>query len=88
MSLYVQPNAKADELIGEYGDKLKVRITAAPIDNKANKHLLTFLANIFAVPPSRIALVKGENQRSKRVRIIGPLKLPQLIENVLAKKAK
>lgn len=80
LELYVQPNAKKDELIGEYGDKLKIRITAPPVDNKANKHLLKFLAVIFAVPPSRIELIKGENQRAKRVKILNPIKLPIMIE--------
>lgn len=78
--LYVQPNAKKDELIGEYGDNLKIRITALPIDNKANKHLIKFLAKIFAVPVYRVELIKGENQRTKRVKILNPTKLPELIQ--------
>jgi uncharacterized protein (TIGR00251 family) len=82
LNLYVQPKAKKDELIGEYDDKLKIRITALPIDNKANKHLLKFLAKTFAVPLSRIELIKGEHQRAKRVKIVSPVKLPELIENL------
>lgn len=80
LNLYVQANAKKDELVGEYNDKLKIRITALPIDNKANKHLLKFLAQTFAVPASRVQLIKGENQRAKRVRILCPAKLPDLIQ--------
>ena len=81
LNLYVQPNAKKNELVGEYGNKLKVRITALPIDNKANKHLRKYLAKIFAVPLSHIELIKGENQRAKRVKIVSPVKLPERIEN-------
>ena len=76
LNLYVQPGAKTNELIGEYGDNLKIRITAQPVDNKANKHLLNFLAKTFAVPASQVRLISGENQRSKRVRILNPTKLP------------
>ena len=79
LNLYVQPNAKQNELVGEYADKLKIRITAPPVDNKANKHLLKFLAKTFAVSLSRIQLVSGENQRTKRVKILNPKKLPDLI---------
>ena len=79
LTLYVQPNAKQNELVGEYADKLKIRITAPPIDNKANKHLLKFLAKTFAVSTSRIQLISGESQRTKRVKILNPAKLPQLI---------
>jgi len=80
LHLYVQPNAKKDELVGEYGDNLKIRITALPVDNKANKHLLKFLAKTFAVPNSHVKLMKGENQRAKRVKILNPAKLPELIQ--------
>lgn len=80
LSLYVQPNAKKDEIIGEYGNNLKIRITALPADNKANKHLLKFLAKTFAVPNSRIELIKGKNQRTKRIKILSPTKLPESIK--------
>ncbi len=79
LNLYVQPNAKQNELVGEYDNKLKIRITAPPVDNKANKHLLKFLAKIFAVSLSRIQLVSGENQRIKRIKILNPKKLPDLV---------
>lgn len=80
IKLYVQPNAKKDEIIGEYGGNLKIRITALPIENKANKHLIKFLAKTFAVAPSKIKLVKGENQRIKRIKILNPSALPDLIK--------
>ena len=79
LNLYIQPNAKQDGWFGEYGDNLKIRITAPPVDNKANKYLLKFLANTFSVSPSRIKIIKGENQRNKRVEILNPQKLPEFI---------
>ena len=82
LHLYVQPNAKKDEWIGEYGKNLKVRITALPVENKANKHLLKFLAKSFAVPASQVALLKGENQRTKRVKIINPHQFPDNLEDL------
>jgi uncharacterized protein (TIGR00251 family) len=80
LELYVQPKAKNDELVGEYNDRLKVRITAPPVDNKANKYLLKYLAKAFGVSASRVELLKGENQRTKRVKIISPAKLPGFIK--------
>ena len=80
LNLYVQPNAKSDQLVGEYNDKLKVRITAPPVDNKANKYLLKFLAKTFAVSVSKVTLVKGESQRTKQVKVYSPKKLPELIK--------
>jgi uncharacterized protein (TIGR00251 family) len=79
LELYVQPKAKNDEWVGEYNGRLKVRITAPPVDNKANKYLLKFLAKTFAVSASRVTLLKGENQRNKRMKIIEPMTLPDFI---------
>ena len=80
LSLYVQPNAKKDEWVGKYGENIKVRITALPIENKANKHLLKFLAKSFSVPVSQVVLLKGENQRMKRIKIMNPHHLPANLE--------
>ena len=79
LSVYLQPNAKKDEFVGEYGDSLKIRITALPVENKANKHLIKFLAKSFAVSVSQVKLVSGEKARRKRVKILAPHKLPSLI---------
>ncbi len=46
----VQPKASKDELAEILGDQLKVRITAPPVDGKANKHLLAFLSKLFKTP--------------------------------------
>jgi hypothetical protein len=72
----VQPRAKRDELIGPQGGHLKVRITAPPVDGKANDHLCRFLAKEFGVPQSRVELLAGDQTRLKRVRIHDPRKLP------------
>lgn len=82
LNIYVQPNAKKDELVGEYNNRLKIRITAPPTDNKANKHLIKFLAKFFAVPPSRIELIKGETQRNKLFKIFNPGPLPSPLNNL------
>ena len=81
LNLYVQPNTKKDELIGEYGNNLKIRITALPVENKANKHLIKFLAKTFSVSSTKVELLKGENQRIKRVKILAPATLPDIIKS-------
>ena len=74
-----QPKASRDEIIGPQGGDLKVRITAPPVEGKANAHLIRFLAKIFGVPRARITLVSGEKGRSKQLRIEAPARLPEII---------
>lgn len=75
----VQPRASRDELGEVLAGCLKVRITAPPVDGKANAHLIRFLAEVFGVAKSRIALLDGETSREKRLRIESPRSLPPLV---------
>jgi uncharacterized protein len=79
LNLHIQPRASHDELVGPHGDRLKVRITAPPVDGKANEHLIRFLAKTFGVPKSQVTLVSGETGRDKRISIANPTRLPPLI---------
>ncbi|MFZ1573937.1 MAG: DUF167 family protein [Chromatiaceae bacterium] len=79
LSLRVQPRASADTIGEAAGDHLKIRLTAPPVEGKANVHLRRFLAKLFAVPQSRVELVSGEQARLKRVRIQVPGRLPDFM---------
>lgn len=83
LALKVQPKASRDELAEPLGGELKVRITAPPVDGKANKHLIAFLAKLFGVPKSAVILEAGDAGRSKRLRIQKPRRLPSLIDRGL-----
>ena len=48
----------------------RVRLTAPPIDGRANDALIEFLAEHFQVPKSRIAIIKGLKSRNKTVNIM------------------
>lgn len=79
LHLYVQPGATKDEIVGPYGDSLKVRITAPPVDNKANQHLVKFLAKIFGVTKSQLHLLSGNTNRHKKISVSSPCQLPDMI---------
>lgn len=78
LSLRVQPRAKRDEFAGVLDDHLRVRVTAPPLDGKANEQLRRFLAKTFGVPRSRVELVAGRQGRLKRLRIRAPSRLPSI----------
>jgi uncharacterized protein len=79
LSVRVQPRASRDELAGVQGERLKVRITASPVEGEANAHLVRFLAERFRVAKSQITLLDGESSRAKRLAIRGPRALPPAI---------
>ena len=74
--LQVQPRSGQDCFVAPLGDRYKIRITAPPVDGKANAHLLRYLAKAFGVNRGAVSLINGESSRSKGVRIRSPQKLP------------
>ncbi len=80
LKVRVQPRASRDEIVGPLGGDLKVRITAPPVEGRANAHLVRFLAAIFGVPRSRVTLIGGARGRSKQLRIEAPTRLPEMID--------
>jgi uncharacterized protein (TIGR00251 family) len=83
LNLRVQPRASRNAVAGPHGNQLKIHLTAAPVDGKANSRLLKLLAGVFGVPNSRVELLSGFSSRSKRIRIIRPRRprrLPDSLE--------
>ena len=67
----VQPRASRDEIVGEYLDGLKIRLTAPPIDDRANQALRKLLATRLKVPLAAVRIASGERSRTKRVEVHG-----------------
>jgi uncharacterized protein (TIGR00251 family) len=67
----VQPRASRDEIAGEYQGGLKIRLTAPPVDDRANEALRKLLAARLKVPLSAVRIASGERSRTKRVEIRG-----------------
>ena len=69
--LHLQPRASKNEIAGVHGDRLKIRLTAPPVDSKANEALRGFLAEKLGVSKNQVRIVKGEKSRKKDVAIYG-----------------
>ena len=69
LRIKVKPNSKTDEIIREADGSLKVKIRAQPVDGKANKYLLEYLAKVLGLPKSKFSLLKGESNSFKTVKI-------------------
>ena len=67
----VQPRARKDEVASERNGRLVVRITAPPVDGKANAALRKLLAKRLGVPASAVTVVRGEASRDKLVEVEG-----------------
>ena len=71
IAVYAQPRASRSAVSGLYDGMVKVALAASPVDGKANKALLRFLADVLGVSRSSVSLVAGKTGRRKRVLAAG-----------------
>jgi uncharacterized protein (TIGR00251 family) len=71
LSLYCQPGAKSTEVQGEHDGRLKIRLSAPPVDGKANEALIQWLSKTLEIRRANIELLAGDLSRLKRVRVQG-----------------
>jgi uncharacterized protein (TIGR00251 family) len=67
----LQPRARRDEVVGERAGAVVIRVTAPPVDGRANDALCRLLAKRAGVAPSNVRVVRGQSSRDKVVRIDG-----------------
>ena len=70
-AIRVLPRSSKCELAGLQGDALKIRITAPPVEGRANEACIRFLASLFNVKKNRIAIEAGHKSKNKQVSIAG-----------------
>lgn len=80
LTLYIQPGAKLTQISGKHDQALKIRLAAPPIEGKANKALITFLAKKLSIPKNRIQLDSGTLSRHKIVTIQGKFQREEIMQ--------
>lgn len=66
VKLKISPNASKNEIIIT-DDLPKIKLTAQPIENKANKMLVEFLSKTFKIPKTSVIITKGETSKEKTI---------------------
>ncbi len=64
LKVRIVPNSSRNEIILE-DEFIKVKVTAQPVENKANKALVEFLSKTFKVPKTSIQIIKGGTSKDK-----------------------
>lgn len=82
LTFKISPNAKKNEIIKDDNGNIKIKITAQPIDGKANKCLIEFLSKQFKIPKTSIKILKGETSKDKTVFFdVNPNTQRKILEN-------
>lgn len=62
----IVPNSSKNEII-KTDATIKIKITAQPVDGKANKALIEFLSKQFKIPKTSIEILRGETSKEKTI---------------------
>jgi uncharacterized protein len=71
IAVRLQPRARANEIVGERDGVLVVRVTAPPVEGRANEALCRLIAKRARVGVRRVSVVRGAGAREKIVRVEG-----------------
>jgi uncharacterized protein len=82
VSCMLQPRASRNEVVGIYGEMLKIKLTAPPVDGKANAALRKYFSKLIKVPASSVTIVAGLTSRRKTVLLSG-VKAENIIEKII-----
>jgi hypothetical protein len=69
LTLKIVPNAKKTEVVGVENDAVKLRLSALPIEGRANEELVAFFSKSFKMAKRDVEIISGELGRNKRVRV-------------------
>lgn len=65
LRIQVVPNSSKTQVVGEHGERLKVKISAPPVDGKANEELIEFVQKKLNLKSSQIELLRGQTSKAK-----------------------
>jgi len=69
--VHVVPRASRTEVAGPYGDAIRIRLAAPPVDGAANAELIRFIAERLGVPRRAVAVTAGATARRKTISVTG-----------------
>ena len=72
LHIFLQQRASQNEWVGRHNGRIRLRVTAAPVDNQANRECMKFISKSLKTAKTNVKVVRGQNSRFKTVEIHKP----------------
>ena len=82
LTVKLVPNSSFKKIVDYTDEYIRIKISAPPIENKANKELISFCSEFFKVNKSKISIISGEKSKLKKV-LFKDTKLDELIQKLM-----
>lgn len=80
LDVKLTPNAKVNEICDIRESVVYIKLNAQPVDGKANKALIDYLAKQFKTPKKDVLILKGLTSKNKRIQINNPRQYPDILK--------
>ena len=80
-AVHVVPKAVKNEVVGKYGDALKIHLTSNSVGGIANDTLINFIADKLGIKREKVEIVAGLTSAAKMVIVVGVM--PTKVEEQL-----
>ncbi|MDI9570161.1 MAG: DUF167 domain-containing protein [Pseudomonadota bacterium] len=71
LDIKVLPRSSRCGICGIQGDALKIKVTAPPVDGRANEEIVAFLADVLGIRKGQVTITAGRNATRKVVAVTG-----------------
>lgn len=71
LNIRVLPRSSKNQVVGKMADgTLKVKLTAPPVDGKANESLIELLSGEYKISKNKIKIVRGGTSKNKIIELL------------------
>lgn len=82
LDLRITPRGARNQVLGIARGRLRLKVTAPPVDGKANEAVIQYLSELFTVPRAHVSIVRGHRGRDKTVRIEPAPSVPEELDAI------
>ena len=65
LHIFLQPRASQNECAGRHNGRIRLRVTAAPVDNQVNRECMKFISKSLKTAKTNVKVVRGQTSRFK-----------------------
>ena len=84
LEIHAQPGARRTAIVGEHGGRLKIAVSAPPLDGRANLALIELLSEKLDLPQRAVTLEAGDASREKRFFAATTVSADEIVQRLTA----
>lgn len=81
-SVKLVPNSSFSKIVDYTEEYVRIKISSPPIENKANKELISFCSKFFDINKSKIQIISGDKSKLKKI-LLSDTKIDEVTQKLM-----